>query len=449
METELQEENWTQLLHNIYEGRCVAFVGSGINVNVLPFATFIAKDYEIPLKYADNPFRTASFLVGRQYGYGVSDLVYRWTQEMTTPDFTAPDVPHSILAELPLSIYITTNYDDCLEQALKSRNRAPKTELCRWKKSLKEYTPSIFEAEPKFKPASGTPVVFHLFGHVHEPESLVVTEEDFLDFLKNFFAEPNVLPLEIQKALTVTSLLFMGFSEEDLTYRMLLRFLVASTDRTPRFINLTHQEPTNDESYNMKPELMKFIEQYFYNTNTRVFWGDITSFSNELRKRWKDFADTNIPSPGNFAGGLKTDETVKSKVQIFLSYAREDEIMVRDLYHQLSNAGFRAWMDKFDILPGEQWSSSIKRAIRDSDFFIACLSNTSVKKRSYIQKELRDALDIWQEKLESDIYLIPARLDNCDLPDNLSNFQCVNLYEETGFANLVYAIQTGIKRRSD
>ena len=253
METELHEENWTHLLHNIYDGRCVAFVGSGINVNALSFGTFIAKTaerYDMPSKYADNPFRVASFLDrgGHIYG-GATDLVYRWTKELTTPNLIDPDVPHSILAELPLSIYITTNYDDFLEQALKSRNRPPKIELCRWKKSLREYMPSIFEAEPKFKPTPETPVVFHLFGRFSETESLVVTEEDFLDFLKNMSAEPNVLPLEIQRALTVSTLLFMGFSEEDLTFRMLFRFLVASTDRTPRFFNFTIQELTDNESY--------------------------------------------------------------------------------------------------------------------------------------------------------------------------------------------------------
>ncbi|MBE0680486.1 MAG: TIR domain-containing protein [Anaerolineales bacterium] len=158
--------------------------------------------------------------------------------------------------------------------------------------------------------------------------------------------------------------------------------------------------------------------------------------------------DVNIASGGNAAADLKTDGPVQSKVQIFLSYAHEDEKMVKDLYYQLSNAGFRPWMDKFDLIPGEDWRISIKKAIQDSDFVVACLSNASVKKRSYLQKEYKYALDIWQEKLVSDIYLIPARLDHCDLPDNLADFQSANLFEETGFAYLLRAIKTGIERRN-
>jgi hypothetical protein len=98
--------------------------------------------------------------------------------------------------------------------------------------------------------------------------------------------------------------------------------------------------------------------------------------------------------------------------QIFLSYAREDEQKVEKLYQDLCDAGFKPWMDQRDILPGEQWRFCIPQAIRNSDFFLACLSKNSVTKRGFLQKEIRDALDIWQEKLTSDIYLIPVRLED-------------------------------------
>lgn len=134
-------------------------------------------------------------------------------------------------------------------------------------------------------------------------------------------------------------------------------------------------------------------------------------------------------------------------VQIFLSYAREDEKQVEALYQKLSATGFTPWMDKKDILPGEVWESSIRRAIRGSDFFVACLSANAVGKRGFLQKEIKDALDIWQEKLEDDIYLIPARLHDCEVPQSLHSFQWVNLFEEGGWAQLVKAIQVGMERR--
>ena len=138
---------------------------------------------------------------------------------------------------------------------------------------------------------------------------------------------------------------------------------------------------------------------------------------------------------------------MKATAQIFLSYAREDEEKVEKLYQKLSNAGFKPWMDKEDILAGEQWKSRIQQAIRHSDFFLACLSANSIDKRGWIQREIKQALDLWQEKLDSDIYLIPVRLEDCEATESLHDFQWVNLFEEDGWTRLVKAIQEGMERR--
>nr|NIO69804.1 TIR domain-containing protein [Anaerolineae bacterium] len=140
---------------------------------------------------------------------------------------------------------------------------------------------------------------------------------------------------------------------------------------------------------------------------------------------------------------------MKAAVQIFLSYAREDEEKVGDLYQKLSAAGFKPWMDKKDILPGEQWKPCIQKAIRGSDFFLVCLSANSASKRGWVQREMKQALDLWQEKLDSDIYLIPVRLEDCEAPESLRDFQWVNLFEEDGWTRLVKAIQVGMERRAE
>jgi len=135
-------------------------------------------------------------------------------------------------------------------------------------------------------------------------------------------------------------------------------------------------------------------------------------------------------------------------VQIFLSYAREDEKKVKKLYQKLSKAGFKPWMDKKDILPGEDWQSTIQKAIGHSNFFLVCLSDHSADhQRGWRQREIRQALDIWQEKLDSDIYLIPVRLDDCEVPESLRKFQWVDLCEADGWTRLVEAIREGMKRQ--
>jgi formylglycine-generating enzyme required for sulfatase activity len=104
-------------------------------------------------------------------------------------------------------------------------------------------------------------------------------------------------------------------------------------------------------------------------------------------------------------------------------------------------------MNQEDIYPGEQWQGSIARAIQQSDFFVACLSTHAVSRRGFLQREIKGALERWQEKLQSDIYLIPARLEPCEVPEELRDFQWVDLYQDRGWTRLFRGLQVGLERR--
>lgn len=104
-------------------------------------------------------------------------------------------------------------------------------------------------------------------------------------------------------------------------------------------------------------------------------------------------------------------------------------------------------MDKKDIIAGEKWRYSIQKAIRHCDFFLVCLSRNSVNKRGSLQREIRQALDILQGMLDSDIYLIPVRLEDCRVPESLRHIQWLDLFERDGWRRLMEAIQAGMERR--
>lgn len=131
---------------------------------------------------------------------------------------------------------------------------------------------------------------------------------------------------------------------------------------------------------------------------------------------------------------------------VFLCYARKDRNRVEKLYQELKSIGFYPWMDVIDILPGEDWKNVLKRTIRDASFFIVCLSDDSVSRRGVIQEEIGEALNAWQQKLDTDIYLIPVRLESCTVPESLSRFQWVDLFEKGGFDCLVNALKEGMRR---
>jgi hypothetical protein len=72
---------------------------------------------------------------------------------------------------------------------------------------------------------------------------------------------------------------------------------------------------------------------------------------------------------------------------------------------------------------------------------IICLSQTSVSKDGYIQKEIRTALDAADEKPEGSIYLIPARLEECSVPSRLSKWQWVDLFKDNGYVMLANSLK--------
>ncbi len=131
---------------------------------------------------------------------------------------------------------------------------------------------------------------------------------------------------------------------------------------------------------------------------------------------------------------------MSDKVKIFISYARVDQDKVLPLYQRLKDEGFDPWIDREHLLPGVRWRVAIEQAMRDSDFFLLCLSAQSSNRRGFIQREINTALDLWEERLQDDIYFIPLRLEECDIPARVDEFQCVNWFEADGWDRLLKAL---------
>lgn len=102
------------------------------------------------------------------------------------------------------------------------------------------------------------------------------------------------------------------------------------------------------------------------------------------------------------------------KLKVFLCHASEDKPKVRELYKKLAaETWIQPWLDEEDLLPGQDFDLAIYKAARDADVIIICISKNSIKKEGYVNKEIRRALDVADEKLEDTIYMIPLRLDDC------------------------------------
>jgi hypothetical protein len=133
---------------------------------------------------------------------------------------------------------------------------------------------------------------------------------------------------------------------------------------------------------------------------------------------------------------------------LFISYAREDFDGAKRLYNDLKSAGLNAWLDKEELLPGQQWQLEIRKAIKNSAYFLAVLSSNSVEKRGYVQKEFKFGLEVLDEVPESQIFVIPARLNECNVPEKLRKYQYVDLFPdwETGLRRILQAMGVQYKK---
>jgi hypothetical protein len=128
---------------------------------------------------------------------------------------------------------------------------------------------------------------------------------------------------------------------------------------------------------------------------------------------------------------------VRRKLNAFLCHASDDKPRVRKLYEQLRNDNVDPWLDEENLLGGQDWREEIPKAVRSADVVIVCLSQNSVSKEGYIQKEIGYALDKAEEKPEGTIYIIPLRLEKCKVPNRLSRWHWLNLYDRRGYPKLI------------
>jgi hypothetical protein len=136
----------------------------------------------------------------------------------------------------------------------------------------------------------------------------------------------------------------------------------------------------------------------------------------------------------------------------FISYVREDSHHVDRLQRRLEEAGVRVWRDTADLWPGEDWRAKIRQAIIDDALvFIACFSQQSLARaKSYQNEELTLAIEQLRRRAPDDPWLIPVRLDDCEIPNRdigagrtLTSIQRADLFgdrADEGVARLVAAV---------
>ena len=185
----LKNQDWEDLLDSLLKRTCTPFIGKGASAPWIPvseWAIDMAKDNDYPLEDSSQLSRVAQFVaIADGSEMTPKNILSRKLEKVRAPDFSLEknrNTPYAVLADLNLPIYVTTNYDYLLEESLRSRGKNPVSEFCRWSKVLEESGDnSAFNSN--YVPTESQPLVYHLHGGINEPASMVLTENDYVDFL--------------------------------------------------------------------------------------------------------------------------------------------------------------------------------------------------------------------------------------------------------------------------
>jgi hypothetical protein len=128
-------------------------------------------------------------------------------------------------------------------------------------------------------------------------------------------------------------------------------------------------------------------------------------------------------------------------LQIFLSYAHADHDRATAVFEKSKSLGYEPWMDSTRLKGGQDWAREIRAAIKDSDAVVVCFSQGLSQGRSYVHREWRIALDVMQELPPGAVYVIPLRLDNCTVPEDLGHLHRIDWFAADGPEKFEIALQ--------
>ncbi|MFI7641396.1 SIR2 family NAD-dependent protein deacylase [Nonomuraea sp. NPDC049400] len=287
-----EERNWNLLVSNLQKGRCIPFLGAGACAGLLPLGPELARRwaerYGYPFEDDANLARVMQYVAVMEFNGDLPLLKEHLVQEVfhrtRLPDFGAEHQIHSLLARCDLPLYVTTNYDDFLTRSLKVHNKDPHEQISPW------YAGSVSSPLPKdYTPTPKSPLVYHLHGHYRQPESMVVAEDDYIEYLirlggdSRTSSKRSLVPPVVNMALRKKSILFIGYSIADWTFLVLFRTLLRGLDETQRpwnvSVQLTPRTTGNEES------ARNYLEESFRRRNITVFWKSTEDFTKELARR--------------------------------------------------------------------------------------------------------------------------------------------------------------------
>jgi hypothetical protein len=285
------------------------------------------------------------------------------------------------------------------------------------------------------------PLVFYLYGAVNEPKSLMLTENDLLDFLAALISEKPPLPDNIRSELKDAnkSFLFMGFGFRHWYLRILLHVLQKGRKKGSDYSDYSFAlEVSLPENTSELQRTVFFFEKSDYRIH--IIKEDFIGFAEQLRERF-----------GQDSPGITSRVEEARKPEVFICHASEDKNYAASLYKKLKQAGIRPWLDKKSLEGGVEWDPEIRKAIKKVDYFVVLQSKTLAEKEiAYVNREINSALDRLPEfQRGKSVFIIPVKIEECQLRDDLAHLQTIDLTDEVNIKTLIDRIQRDFEKRKN
>ncbi len=355
------EEDWEILLYTLKQGNCILMLGPDASAETAdgrwrPLTEQLAQEvFDMLDPEIQQNIDKSNLTQVLQYYYikkkksalhAKVHLFYEAKQQIENELYT-------YLAALPFHLIMTSTPDTLFYEALKNAQKAP--EIDRYN----------FRGENRNMVYEGTvqsPLVFHLYGILNEPESLVLTEIDLIDFLAAVIAKNPSLPRNILSQLRGPnkSLLFLGFGFKHWYLRILLHVLQGRSKESNSFA-LEQCVPQNMKEFQ---QTILFFSKSRY--NIQICEQELLGFARELRERYEK------------SGSAQSAPTlIRSGPVIFICHVTENTEQAANMYTHLETAGFRAWR----VTEGQHVSDDeIERAIvREIDYVIVLQSDAMLQ----------------------------------------------------------------------
>jgi hypothetical protein len=303
--TPLKDTDWTSLLQMIQNKRCTPFLGAGASVPCLPTASELARQMALQYNYpiareCGDLAKVAQFVAVTT---GNSLLPKMWIQQQLPmnrhPDPNDPNDIHNVLADLPFPLYVTTNYDDFMYEALSRKTcKRVRREICRWNDAIAD-DESVLEKQD-FTLDENNPVVYHLHGSLQSVESMVLTEDDYIDFLASVSQSQELLPKQVQRAFTMHSWLFLGYSLADWNFRLIFRTSFGKKKVKVPHVSVQLAPASDGTAAAEQQEALEYLNQYFGQLDIKIYWGTCAEFATELRQRWNEHVNRGKKAAAGF-----------------------------------------------------------------------------------------------------------------------------------------------------